>query len=82
MLAVMIVQFFRTITSQDITIHSYSMLMFLSVLVYIYARERIAAIEAFASAGRKAEDELAPAIEPGTLRHKPILQPRRRGNPG
>ncbi len=38
--AVMIVQFFRTITGQDLTIHSYSMLMFLGALAYIIVRER------------------------------------------
>ena len=38
-LAVMIVQIVRTITGQDLTIHSYSMLMFFAALVYIIARE-------------------------------------------
>lgn len=40
-IAVMIVQFMRTITGQDLTIHSYSMLVFLSALVYVIARENI-----------------------------------------
>ena len=44
MVAVMIVQFFRTITGQDLTIHSYSMLVFLGILVYMYSREHTEAI--------------------------------------
>lgn len=38
-IAAMIVQFIRTITGQDLTVHSYSTLLFLSALVYIYVRK-------------------------------------------
>lgn len=37
-IAVLIVQFVRTITGQDLTIHSYSMLFFLSAIIFVFAR--------------------------------------------
>lgn len=40
-IAVLIVQFIRTITGQDLTIHSYSMLIFLSAIIYVLARRNI-----------------------------------------
>ena len=46
-LAVMIVQFVRTITGQDLTIHSYSMLVFLATLVYIITRENSSVLNEF-----------------------------------
>lgn len=79
MVAVMIVQFFRTVTSQDITIHSYSMLIFLSVLIYIYARERIHRDPAADVSG--AQDlGLATVTNGRTTREPRILRERRAGN--
>jgi len=37
-IAVIIVQFTRTITGQDLTVHSYSLLLFLAALVYVITR--------------------------------------------
>lgn len=39
-MAVLIIQFVRTITGQDLTIHSYSMLIFLSAIIYVYAKQQ------------------------------------------
>ena len=39
-IAIMIIQFARTTTSQDLSIHSYSLLLFLGALVYVVTRER------------------------------------------
>lgn len=43
--AVMIVQFVRTITGQDLTIHSYSMLVFLGAIIYVVVRENMPRID-------------------------------------
>ena len=56
LIAVMIVQFVRTITGQDLTIHSYSMLAFLSVLVYVIVRENSPDSEQVIEVNEKVED--------------------------
>lgn len=75
LVAVIIVQFFRIITGQDLTIHSYSMLIFLGILVYIYSRNQIEANEQL----RWLPDEQI-NNETEELHHKNtrILQPRRK----
>ena len=40
-MAVTIVQFVRTLTGQDLTVHSYPLLLLLSIIAYIVSREHI-----------------------------------------
>jgi O-antigen ligase len=81
LVAVMIVQFFRTITSQDITIHSYSMLIFMSVLIYVYARERIECEPVVAGAASGDEGTLTSERGVNAVPQSRILRPRRTGKP-
>ncbi|MCW9057759.1 MAG: O-antigen ligase family protein [Gammaproteobacteria bacterium] len=81
-LAVMIVQFFRTITGQDITIHSYSMLLFLSVLVYIYARERAGMNRAVTGRADLVTPSVAMECDDGAPGKARILRPKRDGRIG
>jgi O-antigen ligase len=80
-LAVMIVQFLRTVTGQDLTIHSYSMLMFLSGLVYVYAREGMRQAETQMDAVSPLDNETPPKKQLIASDNRRILQAKRRGIP-